>query len=334
MYLWRSPNLPGTLYVAQGFEATEALYRGLTEDGFIVKLVHAATNAEFQLRGGRLCPSLGSLPWDTVGPRVNGAWDALARALRPLQFRGKERLTDALFPRNGNPTASIFGSRFSLDLSDFIQRHIYAGSYERVESQIVRRLLRPGMTFVDVGANVGYYTALAAEAVGPQGRVLAFEPSEYAFPRLKRMVDANRLTWVTPLECGLAEAPGQIILYGGSENDAFNNHTASMVPSDNPHRRLVETDTLDRVAARLEIDHVDVMKIDVDGFEIQVLRGAQRLLETSRIAVIMLECNEQWFQCMDTSTAEIVQYLKGRGFQSVSRMGRSDNYLFALQPER
>jgi FkbM family methyltransferase len=265
---------------------------------------------------------------------MNRAWDAMATALRPIQFRGKERLTDALFPRTGQSSVSIFGSRFSLDLSDFIQRHMYAGSYERIESQIVRRLLQPGMTFVDVGANVGYYTALAAEAVGSQGRVLAFEPSEYAFPRLKRMVEANRLTWVTPFQCGLAESPGQIVLYGGSEHDAFNNHTATMVPNDNPNRRLVPTDTLDCVAERLDIRRVDMMKIDVDGFEMHVLRGARRLLEESRIAVIMLECSEFWFERMHTSTAEIMEYLKARSFQGVSRMGRSDNYVFTLQPAR
>lgn len=57
LYLWRSPELPGTLYMANGFEATEALCRGLTDDGYIVKVVHAATNEEFQFNAGRLRPS-------------------------------------------------------------------------------------------------------------------------------------------------------------------------------------------------------------------------------------------------------------------------------------
>jgi hypothetical protein len=59
MYLWRSPNLPETLYAAQGFEETEALYKGLGDDGYIVKLIHMATNAEFELSAGRLCPAQG-----------------------------------------------------------------------------------------------------------------------------------------------------------------------------------------------------------------------------------------------------------------------------------
>jgi hypothetical protein len=56
LYLWRSPDLPGTLYLAQGFETAETLCKELTEDGYIVKVIHAATNAEFELSAGRLRP--------------------------------------------------------------------------------------------------------------------------------------------------------------------------------------------------------------------------------------------------------------------------------------
>ncbi len=337
MYLWRSPNLPGTVYVAQGFETTEALYKGLAADGFIVKLIHIATNAEFELSAGRLCPSQGLVqeaPGEETGPgRVLGlgVMNAFAAALRPLQFPGKERLASAIVPRTGKQIVSIFGSRFSLDLSDFIQRNIYTGSYERLESQTVRRMLRRGMTFVDVGANVGYYTALAAELVGPEGRVLAFEPSEYAFPRLRRLVAMNQLRCVTVFQCGLADEPGQMTLYGGVEEDLFNNHTATMVPNDNPHQRSVEIDTLDHITDQLNVEHIDFMKIDVDGFEMLVLRGASRLISESRIDNILVECNEDWLQRANTNTAEITEYLESRSFQKCARIGKSDNYLFKIR---
>jgi len=57
LYLWRSSDSPGTLYLAKGFETAEALCRGLTEDGYIVKVIHMVTNGEFELREGKLCPS-------------------------------------------------------------------------------------------------------------------------------------------------------------------------------------------------------------------------------------------------------------------------------------
>jgi len=57
LYLWRSPDSPGTLYLAQGFETAEALCRGLTQEGYIVKVIHMATDVEFQLNDGRLYPT-------------------------------------------------------------------------------------------------------------------------------------------------------------------------------------------------------------------------------------------------------------------------------------
>jgi hypothetical protein len=57
LYLWRSPDSPGTLYLAKGFQTAEALCRGLTEDGYIVKVIQTSTNTEFELCDGKLCPS-------------------------------------------------------------------------------------------------------------------------------------------------------------------------------------------------------------------------------------------------------------------------------------
>ncbi len=57
LYLWRSSDSPGTLYLAKDFKTAEALCRGFTDDGYIVKVVHMATNAEFELREGKLCPT-------------------------------------------------------------------------------------------------------------------------------------------------------------------------------------------------------------------------------------------------------------------------------------
>jgi hypothetical protein len=71
LYLWRSPNSPGTLYLAQGFETAEALCRGLTDDGYIVKVIHTASDTEFELCGGRLCPTPQGSP--ASGPSSQGS---------------------------------------------------------------------------------------------------------------------------------------------------------------------------------------------------------------------------------------------------------------------
>jgi hypothetical protein len=76
LYLWRSPNSPGTLYLAKGFGTAEALCRGLTEEGYIVKVIQMATNVEFQLCEGRLSPS--SQGPEGGGPSSHGMSPAFA----------------------------------------------------------------------------------------------------------------------------------------------------------------------------------------------------------------------------------------------------------------
>jgi FkbM family methyltransferase len=249
--------------------------------------------------------------------------DLVVTQFRPIQFRGKAMLAELVLPKTGERDALLFGSHFSLGLSDYMQRHMYAGSFERDESKVVHQMLRPGMTFVDVGANVGYYTALASRLVGPTGSVFAFDPSDYAFSRLTKMIELSGLTNVRALKCGLADSPGERFLFGAIDDDLCDLHTATMVPQDNPQRKSVPTDTLDNVAEQLKIKQIDFMKIDVDGFEPLVLKGATGLIAQGRISHILFECAEWWFNRMNTSTVEIVEDLRSRGFRKLTRIGKS-----------
>lgn len=261
--------------------------------------------------------------------------DTTVSYLRPFQFPGKGTLAELVIPRTGMRNALVFGSRFSLDLSDYLQRQIYGGSFERVESAVVRKKLCSGMTFVDVGANVGYYTALAARLVGPTGAVFAFEPSDYAFPRLNAMIETNGLTWARAIKYGLADVPGERLLFGAVDDHFCDLRTASMIPDGNPHRAVVRTETLDCAADRLNIKHIDFLKIDVDGFEPFVVQGATGLLENRRISNIMMECAEGCFNEINTSIAEVVEGLRRKGLSRISRIQRSGStdyctYLFSL----
>ncbi len=73
LYLWRSPSLPGAVYLANGFAAAEALSRGLAEDGYIVKVIHSQTDTEFELRNGKLCPNGSPAGLEQQAPIAHGA---------------------------------------------------------------------------------------------------------------------------------------------------------------------------------------------------------------------------------------------------------------------
>jgi FkbM family methyltransferase len=250
-------------------------------------------------------------------------------ACRPIHFRGKARLLNLLGPNSGIRRVRIFGSVFELDLDDFIQRQIYFGVTEPLETRLVRNYLQPGMTFVDVGANVGYYTALAAERVaGNGGRVLALEPSPYAFERLRSMILANRLEHVTPVHAGLSDAPGHLNLYLGVGS---HNHAPTMVAHENAEATRVTVLTLDEETERLGIDRIDMIKIDVEGYEPKVLAGARRLLREGRIRAILCEFNEHWLSRAGSSPQVLERTIRDAGLVELESFGRGgENRFFRL----
>ncbi len=176
--------------------------------------------------------------------------------LRPFTFRGKARLLQSLSPKVGEQTVEIYGYRIKLDLRDYIQRSIYLHTFEPHESSLVQNYLKRGMTFVDVGANVGYYSLMASSIVGPKGRVIAFEPSPYASGRLRETVLENGVTNIEVVQAGLAERDGQIELYIGKSG---RNHTPTMIPNEGGYPVTVPIQRLDDYLASRQIEHIDLI---------------------------------------------------------------------------
>jgi len=256
--------------------------------------------------------------------------DVLIDASRGFYFRGKGRLLERLGPQAGIKTCKVFGLTCTLDLVDTIQRQIYFGTFEPHETKLIRFYLRPGMTFVDVGANVGYFTALATKLVGRSGRVIAFEPSPYAFERLQQMVELNRLENVRPIQAGLSNQADRLKLYLGRGS---RNHTPTMVPHENATAIEVPVETLDSIMENMGVDRIDFMKIDVEGHEPRVLEGARRLLREKRIRAILCEFNARWLNMAGSSEEKLLSLITGSGLVEVDHHSNNsalENRLFLL----
>jgi FkbM family methyltransferase len=237
---------------------------------------------------------------------------AVAGVVRPLRFRGKFRLLNLVVPQRGVRNAQVFGLRFELDLADWIQRSIYLGTFEQEESRLVAKFLVPGMTVIDVGANVGYYTALAASRVGSQGRIFAIEPDTRAFARLQSLIDTNRLP-ARAFNFGLGERSGQEHLY---QSPSSRNNTPTMIA----HGGFAPTATvpirrLDDCMDEWQVTRVDLLKIDVEGWEPQVFRGASRALESGRIGAILCEFNDPWVRAAGSSSRALWNMLLAYGYR-------------------
>ena len=186
------------------------------------------------------------------------------------------------------------------------------GSFEPNEFAFLDRVLKPGMVFVDVGANDGYFTLFAARRVGPSGRVVAVEPSSRERAHLERNLTRNRIDNVEIVPAALGAAAGHADLHLAHGAHTGHNTLGSFAHDDVVPARIerVPLETLDAVVARLGLPRVDVVKIDVEGAEAGVIAGARTVLTTIR-PVLMMELNDSALRAQGSSEASLLATLRG-----------------------
>lgn len=190
----------------------------------------------------------------------------------------------------GKTIARTFANDMELfvDLRDQgIGRPLYIyREYEPTETLFLTKTLRPGMVFVDVGANIGYYTTLAAKIVGPSGRVIAIEPDLHNYGLLRRNIRRNRFRNCSLHNIALGASAGVVQIYASTVN--YGDHRV-YDGGDERLAKKVQIDTADSIFEREAIDHVDVLKMDVQGFEQKVLEGMQLTFNKSKNMIILSE---------------------------------------------
>ena len=184
-------------------------------------------------------------------------------------------------------------------------------------SPALQRLVRPGATVVDAGANVGYVTALLARWVGPEGRVHSFEPVPDTFDLLARAVRKLALTQVRPYALALSDRAGraeiQIPRYADGRENLYESTLESPAWLTGDTRRVqIETVRLDDALAG-DAERVAFIKIDVEGHEERMLAGAQRVLDASRPS-LLIEIDGD-LDAPDTSAGRLAAALNARGYR-------------------
>ena len=168
-----------------------------------------------------------------------------------------------------------------------------AGIWELATTDLFIELLRKGGRVVDVGANVGWFTLLAARRVGQDGTVLSFEPAPANFSLLAKSVERNKFRNVRLFNEIVSDIDGTRTLYLARRTAETGLH--SIVRSHGGEELAISSVRLDTVARSLGIDRIDVLKVDVEGAEPEVLLGAERLISQRKIKNMVLEWNpEVW----------------------------------------
>jgi FkbM family methyltransferase len=205
------------------------------------------------------------------------------------------------------------GIRLVLPSDDGLAAQLWTRSFESAERELVRLLLRPGDVFYDVGAHVGLYTVLAATRVAPSGRVYAFEPNPAIFPVLERNVVANGVAGVVEAAAvALGEQPASLSLHvPAAAHSAWASLGTPIVGSERTVR--VEVSTLDAVAARTQPPFA--VKLDVEGWETQVLRGGAEMLASPDAPHLLVEFTDRIAVAAGSSTRELYDALRELGYE-------------------
>jgi FkbM family methyltransferase len=191
------------------------------------------------------------------------------RIIKPLVYYAQNP-TDLL---ENERVAIAEGTRFFCNRQNLIERSILEqGVWERVETALVKRCVSPGAVALDVGANIGYFTFLLARAVGPSGAVHAFEPTTYAFERMLR----NR-TLNPDLPDNMTLNQLGLLARAATRVEALEARYSGAIPSHSEPEQIQFT-TIDAYVEQQGLTRLDFVKIDVDGYDAQVVRGAWETL--------------------------------------------------------
>jgi FkbM family methyltransferase len=252
--------------------------------------------------------------------RLRGRPDFQARPLRALWRRLWWRLRWRVSQR---PWILSWhdGLRLRLNGGGSAALIYYQGFSEPDTAGLIRAYLKRGMVFVDVGAHIGEYALLAAERVGAEGQVHAFEPNPLVYAVLLENVGLNRLEQIVPRPWAVSEAEGEAGLE--LHHEAALSALVSRAPTTAPRQRVerVPAVTLDGYLAG---GRADLIKIDVEGAELLVLRGARKLLARPKAdaPVLVFECAPDNYARFGYSPLDVFRTLEHHGYE-IFRLDRT-----------
>lgn len=198
-----------------------------------------------------------------------------------------------------------------------ISRAIFlTGYYEPNQFAILNKILKPGMTFIDAGANMGLYTLFAASKVCDHGAVLAIEPSYREFQRLVQQVNLNALVNVHCLQIALSNKRSKaellVAVQDYSGHNTLGDFGYNIVHSSGTE--VVSTDKLDYIVQNEGLQQVDIIKMDIEGAEFFALQGAIETINQFH-PIILLELSDRSLEFQGCNSGQVWNFLTRMGYQ-------------------
>ena len=218
--------------------------------------------------------------------------------------------------------ARVFVGQHELifDLRDkSVGRFLYLfGEYEPNESALLSAFLQDGMTFVDIGANSGYFTLLAGKLVGPKGTIVAFEPSPQNMINLNSNIKLNGLENVKVLGIAIGERTERMTLYlsdlNSGDHRVYNGEDDRLFNAGIKRDRIVVHSTnLDEYAKSSGLI-IDAIKMDIQGYEFYALQGMHSILMSNRRILLMTEFWPYGLKLAGSSPEDFIEVIEKMGF--------------------
>ena len=223
------------------------------------------------------------------------------------------KATDIVFSHSGRSVLrDIQGSKMILDTTDrVVSKTLYFTKvWEKEETTLLKSILKEGMVFVDVGANIGYFTLLGSKLVGESGKVFAFEPDTNNCDSLSRNVDVNKYENVVLVEKAVTNKIGTMGLYLDTENSGNHKLWAS---SKEQRQVSVDTVSLDSFFESYKCKP-SVIKMDIQGTEMAAVHGMDKLIRTNPDLKLIIEIWADGIRGYGDSPKELTDKLINYGF--------------------
>jgi FkbM family methyltransferase len=242
---------------------------------------------------------------------------------------------------------NIQGNKMYVDCraTDIGLRLLMHGVHEKLETELFKQLVQDGMVVVDIGANIGYYTLIAAKLVGNKGIVYAFEPEPGNYKLLCENIAINGYTNVVPIQKAVSNTSGKAKLYVGRAIADVSSFAKDNVLTHSKNADCLEVETItldDFFEGTVGDDRINLIKIDVEGAEELVVDGADRVLRKNKLK-ILIEFMPDQLRKAGTDPLELLRKLQNYGFaikaindkkQILETAGNTDEFCRIMQSRR
>ncbi len=238
----------------------------------------------------------------------------LARLLRNIRPAFMASFLKRILGSNRFYFQAKYGKFWIDPVSDVGFSILSQAEFEPYMFSTLQKYLRPGSTFVDLGANEGYFSVLAGSLVGEQGKIVSVEPQSRLQEVIQRNLELNSVATATLVQAAISDSAGELEIYLSPDvntgSSGLFQSTRYRVPTEK-----VPVLSLHDLFDRFKISECDLMKVDVEGAEYEAILGSRNLFQQKRIKAIALEIHPSLLNSRGLSADEICQFLESCGYQ-------------------